>query len=269
MWERCRYVLLLVALCVVFATGCMTSYARTQDVDKMRAQMTEMQQSMAHLNLRMEELNNSVMILQETARANRESIRGLQTDIEKPSIYIAQTPPMDTNPTRPLPQGGEMPRGTPDMPRAMSFPIPYTGAPSKSPVTPTAVAATMPGEPAKGASPALEPAVRQFQDGNYGLAAYDLAAWLAANPNAADSTQARYYLAESYYQLGDFAQAAREYGLVLARGAGSLGAKATLRAGQCFAAQGQSAKSEELFRKVVAQYPGTAEADLAGKELAK
>lgn len=267
MWDRCRFVLPVLALCAVFATGCMTNYARTQDVDKMRAQMTELQQSMAHLNLRMEELNNSVMILQETARANRESIRGLQTDLEKPTIYVAPAPMADTNPTRPLPQGGEMSRGVTDMPRAMSFPIPYTGVGSKSPIAPTSVA-TSP-EPAKGASTALEPAVRQFQDGNYGLAAYDLAAYLAANPNAADSAQARYYLAESYYQLGDFAQAAREYGLVLARGAGSLGAKATLRAGQCFAAQGQTAKSEELFRKVVAQYPGTAEADLAGKELAK
>ena len=267
MWDRCRFALPVLALCAVFATGCMTQYARTQDVDKMRAQMTEMQQSMAHLNLRMEELNNSVMILQETARANRESIRGLQTDLEKPTIYVAQTPAMDTNPTRPLPQGGDVARGGPAMPQAMSFPIPYTGVGSKSPITPTAGVSSP--EAAGASSPALEPAVRQFQGGNYGLAAYDLAAYLAANPNAADSTQARWYLAESYYQLGDFAQAAREYGLVLARGAGSLGAKATLRAGQCFAAQGLTAKSEEMFRKVVAQYPGTAEADLAGKELAK
>lgn len=248
---------LLMTAVMVSATllsGCAHQYVRGEDMEKMRAQMSELQQSMAHLNLRMEELNNSVMILQETTKANRDSIRGMQSDIQKPSIYISDSPPpASAVPGMPLPQGGDTRWAPSVVPHSG---ISTTGAQNLSPA------------PAQATGSGLDAALSQFQSGNYGLAAYDLAAFLAASPRSAEAVKARYHLAESYFQLGDYAQASREFGLVLSQGGGSFSAKATLRSAQCFQAQGLTAQSEEMFKRVVAQYPGTPEARIAAQELA-
>jgi TolA-binding protein len=236
-------------LIIVLALSACAQHQVTADqIKDMQAQIAEMQKSVANLNIRMEELNNSVFILQETTKANRDGLKTMKDQIEKPTIYINPNPVREANPSAPLPQGGETkssaatvapPASSSPPPAASSGPVDYDGA------------------------------ARLFSSGNYGMAAYELAAYLAKNPSASNAAQARYMLAESYYRLGDHSMAVREFALLLSRCSGSQCAKATLRSAQCFVAQGQSVKARELFKKVVSMYPGTDEAKAAEEELSK
>ena len=168
----------------------------------------------------------------------------------------------------PLPQGGENGRfdsaSNGATPGAAGSNIGSSYAPAGLAV-PTALPA--PGEESSGDRD-LTGAIGHYQQKHYGLAAYELAAFLAKNPASPQTAKARYYLAESYFQLGDHAQAAREFGLVLS-GPSPYAAKATLRSAQCFLAMGQGEKAKALLKKVVALYSDTQEARIAATELDK
>lgn len=237
------------AMVLIAASACAQHSLEADQIKQTQAQIAELQKSVANLNLRLEEINNSVFILQETSKANRDSLKTLKDEMGKPTIYITTTPEREGGAVSPLPQGGEYRTGfVPPAPRA--------GPPSN----------------AGGGSGDVEfnEASKQFAQGNFGLAALGLGSYLAKNPSSPVALQSRYMLAESYFRLGDHAMAAREFALVLAApGSGAYNAKATLRSAQCFAAQGQSVKAKELFKKVATLYPGTEEAKAAEQELSK
>jgi len=250
--NRSIIVVLATALFLV-AVGCAQHQAPVDQFKETQAQMAELQKSLANMNLRLEELNNSVFILQETSKANRETIRELKRDQQKPTVFITPGPGDRRPSVLPLPQGG-------------GSRIPLNAGFQTNPPANSGIAAI----PASGVKEnAFESGSRQFREGRYGLAAYDLGAFLAKNPGSTNVPHARFRLAESYYRLGDHSLAAREYGLLLSAGAGSYAAKATVRSAQCFQALGQTAKARSLFKKVVSRYPGTREADVAKKELSK
>ncbi|MCZ7583949.1 MAG: tetratricopeptide repeat protein [Deltaproteobacteria bacterium] len=238
---------LLLPACAAQQTGPSAELQQTQ------AQLGEMQKTLANMNLRLEELNNSVFILQESTKANRDAIRDLRGDLDKPTIYITPEPGAGSAAPIPLPQGGDA---------HAHLGAPYTPPPSVVPSAPQNAAPTTP----KTGFDAIE---QQFRGGYYGLAALDLATYLAQNPGSPKALKARYMLAESYYQLGDFSMAAREFGLLLSAGGGAYAPAATLRSAQCFLAQGQGSKAKELFKKVVSRYPESGEARTAEQELAK
>ncbi len=85
--NRSIIVVLATALFLV-AVGCAQHQAPVDQFKETQAQMAELQKSLANMNLRLEELNNSVFILQETSKANRESIRELKRDQQKPTVFI-------------------------------------------------------------------------------------------------------------------------------------------------------------------------------------
>ncbi len=244
--------LISIVWCISVAlSSCAHNYVKPEEMTEMKSQMTELQKSVANLNIRLEELNNSVFILQESTKANRESVRDLKNKMKIPTVYITDP---DTAGSRrsgyaslpPAPAGSADDGGHNNEPAAVGF-----------------VSASKNGE-----SNDLAPIIEQFENGRYGLAAYDLGAFLAKNPSSSDAQKARFLLAECYFQLGDHSQAAREYATLLADGPGPFAARATLRSAQCFRIQGHIEKSRQMYNKVVKLYPGTEEAKIAAAEAA-
>lgn len=235
--------------------GCAHNVVPPEGLKGSSARAAELQKSIANLNIRLEELNNSVFILQEATKANREAIRKIKHEVNTPSIIITPSTGPVSSAYAPLPQGGESTRAKG-----------YGGysSPAYAP-SHAATAKTKSGSQ----SGELRDAVKHFQRGHYGLAAYDLAAILSRRPSQRDAVTARYYLAESYFKLGDHAQAIREYEVLLGGNPGSFGAKATLRSAQCHQKLGRLEKSRRIYSEVITRYPNTAEAKIAAAELSR
>jgi TolA-binding protein len=248
---RDRIILLAMGLLAIAGmTGCFQNQGNADQIKEMQSQMAELQKSVTNMNLRLEELNNAVFILQETSKANRDSIKSMKDEMQKPTVYITNPAPLAE--PNVLPQGGE----SRNISGGGFTPLPPLHGAAKAPAAATG-------------SSDFDGAAKQYAQGNYGIAAYDLAAYLARSPSASNAPQARYMLAESYYRLGDHGMAAKEFALLISQGSGGYAPKATLRSAQCFLAQGQSVKAKELLKKVVALYPGSDEAKTAQEELSK
>ncbi|MBZ0274059.1 tetratricopeptide repeat protein [bacterium] len=264
----------LIVIVALAVSGCVAGKTSAPAVDssaELRAQMEQMQRTLANMNLRMEELNNSVALLQDTAKANRDSIRKMRSEMDTPTIYIGETTPVaPATESAPLPSGGP----TQDFGSAAGEGYVPGAAVSSSPPSLAGAPVVIP--PAQGgdadrpsSEDGLSVARGHHRAGQYGLAAYELGRYLAAPRSTNDAAAARMLLAESYERLGDHAQASRHYGLVLSSGAGSYAPQARYRLAECAVALGQKVKARELFKSVVSLHPGTDEARRASEKLAQ
>jgi len=246
-----RQIILIFAIfsALVFLSSCAHNYVRPEEMSEIKSQMAELQKSVANLNIRLEELNNSVFILQESTKANRESMRTIKARMKAPTVYITEPAERSDANTQ-----------APPKPAISLSPT------SSFHTTPAPVVAT---RSTGHESDDLTPIIEQFEKRQYGLAAYDLAAFLARNPSSSNENKARFLLAECYFQLGDHSQAVREYASVIAKGAGPFAARSTLRSAQCFRLQGRIDKSRQMYNKVIALYPGSEEFRIATAEMSR
>lgn len=231
--------------------SCAATKQARKDNEELRAQLIEMQKSVANLNLRMEELSNSVFILQESSKASKDALKELRAQTTQPVVVVSETDPYA--------RGGEA--GKPMVSPGVG--LSATG-PSVNPEPP--VLTNFPA----GVDSKLASALDQFKKGNYGLAVYDLSAYLAADPGSKDAQTARFYLAESYFKLKEFGQALQEYTKLLQLNPkGKYAPTVLFRCGLISQALGDSSKARYYFTEVTKQFPSSKEARLAGEELAK
>lgn len=232
-----RYVstILAIAATFVLVCGCAGNQAQQKRIDELSTQVIELQGTLADMNLRLEEMNSSLFVLRESARNNRESIKKLQQNMQAPTVIIDQppapvaqyTPPVDIDsPMAPLP----LPVGS--------------------------------GQPSADDQAGFEAAIQQAQKQNWGLAIYDLNAFVTQHPKSAYLPRARYELGEAYRNLGEHAQAVREYERCLAAGemAGPYAPRALFWIAVSLQRLGQNAKAKQAQQRLMQEYPNSPEA---------
>lgn len=194
----------------------------------MRSQMIEMQKSIADTNMRMEEMSNSIFILQEMTKANKAAI----ANVARPSITI---------------QGG---------PNDSSIPSGFV--PEEDPVTDPMPLPSGGGFLAAATSGEYASALASYEKGNYGLAVFDFTGFVSKNPNNPELEQALYYLGMSYFQLNEFALAVEAWNKLLNKfPAGSKNDEVAYRIGVAFNTLGQRDRAKNYFDLVVQKYAGS------------
>jgi TolA-binding protein len=221
--------------------GCAGDQQLKKQVADLQAQVTELQASIADMNLRMEELNSSLFVLRETVRNNREALKKIQEEAKAPTVYIEQPPEpvIQTPPFQPLPKVAEADKALPPLPLPAG-----TGTPSGNDQV------------------AFQAAMKQVEKQNWGLAVYDLNAFVAQHPGSAYVPKARYALGEAYRNLSEHAQAVREYERCLAAGetAGPYAARALYWLIEGYQVVGQPEKSKQARQRLLQEYPNSPEA---------
>jgi len=228
-----------VGLLILWACGCAQDQELKKQVADLKTQVTELQTTLADLNLRMEEMNSSMFVLRESAKNNREAIKKLQEELQKPTVYIQQPP-----------ESKQFPSYQPT--KEFTDNKPETFAP-----LPTGT-----GTPSGDADQAFKSAMIQLQNGNWGLAIYDLNAFIVQHPGSSYIPRARYALGEAYRNLSEFSQAVREYERCLAAGAvaGPYAPRALYWIGVSYQKLGQEEKSKQAFERLSREYPESPEA---------
>ena len=241
--QKLQLFVVIVLICV-FLSACASNDAAEKDMAALKSQIIELQKSIADVNLRMEELSNSVFILQEQSKVNKEGIKRLA----QPTVFIQPDPsaeayldPTQVEPNAPFPQGGNVSPayGTQNIRGAIGESIPVQGA-------------------SPGANGQFASAMASYKRNNFGLAVFDFTSFLAKNPNDAQAESALYYLGESYFRLNEFAQAAREWNKLLGRfPASERAAEVAYRIGLAYNALGEKDRAKTYFDLVLQKHGDT------------
>ncbi len=231
-------------LLVLSLLSCTQDKQMQQQVSDLQAQVADLQATLADINLRMEEMNSSMFVLRETARNNREAIRKLQQEAQTPTIVIEQ--PEDSYPP-------EIPPGNSGF-----APIPQR---AQAPQQTGGQAAVQPGPPGE-AGPRFQAAMNQLSQNNWGLAIYDLNAFVAQYPNSEFTPRAHYGLGEAYRNLSEYGQAVREYERCLGAGqiAGPYAPKSLYWISICLDKLGNTEKAKLTRERLLRDYPDSPEA---------
>jgi tol-pal system protein YbgF len=111
-------------------------------------------------------------------------------------------------------------------------------------------------------------AYAKLKGGQPAAAADDFRSFVARFPTHDLADNAQYWLGETYYSRGDFADAAPEFRAVIRRWpSGNKAPDALLKLGYCMLAQGEAAAGQKTLQQVVEHYPRTDAATLAQKRL--
>jgi len=220
-----RVVVYIGALMLLFMpASCAQDDQLRRQMSDLQAQVADLQATLADVNLRMEEMNSSMFVLRETARNNREAIRKLQQEMQRPSIII------------------EQPAEEPEPGRGVQPPPQANGG--------------------QDADTRFRSAMQNLSQNNWGLAIYDLNAFLAQYPNSEYAPRAHFSLGEAYRNLAEFAQAVREYELCLGAGelAGPYAPRSLYWLAICFDKLGNAEKAKLARERLLRDYPDSPEA---------
>jgi hypothetical protein len=131
---------------------------KPEAVEELQRQVNDLQTTIADLNLRMEEMNSSLFVLRETAKNNHEAIKKLQEELQQPTVYIQEPSSHTVTQSEPV----MMPAPTAETTPA---PLPVGGGGTR-----------------ENEDAAFGKAMVQMQQSNWGLAVYDLNAFIAQHP---------------------------------------------------------------------------------------
>lgn len=107
-----------------------------------------------------------------------------------------------------------------------------------------------------------------FTRGRYEVAIEGFEEFIKQFPESANADNARYWVGECYYSMGDLPRAETEFGRVLSEYPdGNKVPSAAYKLGMVRVAQGRTEDARAQFRQVVEKYPGTNEARLAADRL--
>jgi TolA-binding protein len=273
------------ALIAAFLAVCSCASAPdgTHRFAELQAQMVELQKAQAGVIARMDEINHALLVLEEAVRLNKQEIERVSKTAVSPRVTIAAAPPQPAPKPPALPpttspppdgplagQGGEFVAPPPSL-------DPGRVAPDRAapPILPRrSVKAAIDGtfrvepDPALLADAAFAGAWASHKPGGYALAIF---AWNdvqsgAGGPGVVNA--ARYYQAEAYFQLGEYAQAISLFqGIPGNAQAGAYRAAAAYRLACCQEAAGRVADAVAQYRKVIEQFPGTDAAKRASGRL--
>ena len=146
-------------------------------------------------------------------------------------------------------------------------------APAKPRVQPTPAAAGSPkAAPPAAASPGSEKnyteGMRLYHAKKYGEARHQLYQYLKNQPKGPKAPEARYYLADSFYQEGKYQEAGVEFNKLRLQFPQSILAPAgLLRQALCYKNQQQMGTYRSTLQKLVKAYPNSPEAKEAQKML--
>jgi tol-pal system protein YbgF len=155
-----------------------------------------------------------------------------------------------------------------------------TAAPAPAPVKPRALPGPAAGSP-KASAPVAAPAaaspgsdksyaegMRLYHAKKYGEAQNQLHQYLKSQPKGPKAPEARYYLADSFYQEGKFQEAGVEFNKLRVQFPKSILAPAgLLRQALCYKNQQQMGTYRSTLQKLVKAYPNSPEAKEAQKML--
>jgi tol-pal system protein YbgF len=149
----------------------------------------------------------------------------------------------------------------PAKPKALPAPAPAPAA-----AAPPKAAAPAPASP--GADKHYTEGMRLYQAKKYGEAQNQLYQYLKSQPKGPKAPEARYYLADTFYQEGKYQEAAVEFNKLRLQFPKSILAPAgLLRQALCYKNQQQMSTYRDTLRKLVKAYPNSPEAKEAQKML--
>jgi TolA-binding protein len=232
--------------------------------------MVELQKAQAGVVARMDEVNHALLVLEEAARLNTQEIERVSKAAVTPRITIAGPParpepkpatPPATPTAEPLVgQGGEFVAPPPslDPARVATDRAAPPVLPRPSGKASLDLRFVVEPDAALMKNAAFAKAWADHKPGGYALAIFAWNDALADGTTPGVAIAARYYQAEAYYQLGEYAQAAGLFqGIPGNAQAGTYRAAAAYRLACCHEAAGKFADAVAQYRKVVEQFPGT------------
>lgn len=256
------------------------SCAKTTDlsprINELQNQLIELQKSQASLNVRMDELGNSIMVLEETTRLSRMELENLKRSTTSPRITITNRQAEDSR---------TYPRTQPPVAEENLKPA-ISGRGGEYVAPPPLLDPSVPVQIKEPISPAedcrIEPSADLLADAGfakawavhsserYGLAIYE---WSEVKSSVSDESirfAALYFLAECYYRLKEYQQAVSLYSETARGATGVLYRQcALLKVAMCLEFSGKSAEAIDWYNQVVQNYPGTDVAKLAQGRLSK
>jgi len=123
--------------------------------------------------------------------------------------------------------------------------------------------------PPSGEDKAFTAAVLDYNRGNYAVAADGLTLFLKANPQAAQSADALFYLGLCYYNMKQYDKAKPVFEQIMREHPSSPQfLPARLKRGQCLARMGLKPAAIKAFKELTDGFPGSPEARTAQQELA-
>jgi len=149
---------------------------------------------------------------------------------------------------------------TPAKAKPQAVPAPATAAPPKAPAKPAVSGAA--------AEKYYTEGMRQYHAKKYGEARTQFHEYLKNQPKGSRAPEARYYLADSFYQEGKFREAGVEFNKLRVQFPKSILAPAgLLRQALCYKNQQQMSAYRSTLNKLVKAYPSSPEAKEAQKML--
>lgn len=230
--------LTIIALLLVFPGGCASRSEQTQaELRQLRDQVAALQRSQAELSARIEELSNTVFIVEDKVDTNRQYIATLKKNQAMRIVSLAPE-----SPSGGLPQAVSEPARTAAEARVVAEP-PAKSAANPPPAVKSAPApAPTPAPPAKVTPPAPKSAALERSAAVVG--AID-------NPVAYYKQSLGYYEAKQWNEcIAAFSRFARELP------DHELADNSLYWEGECFYSQDEHKKALEVFDRLVERYPG-------------
>lgn len=236
-----------------------------ESVARLQTRVQSLEALIRNLTGRVEETQHQIRTLSTTVQRMDEENRFRLDAVEK-RLGMAALPAGDD----PLALAGAaardaamQPEAKPAVPEAapMAARAPKSDAPPAMPLAaapvPAASAMTLPEDPAA----AYRQAFGLLRRADYASAAAAFRAFLAAHPGHDLASNAQYWLAETYYVRGDYAQAATAFGEGLAKYRdGSKGPDSMLKLAFTLGHLNQTEKACALLASLTDEYPDAAEA---------
>ncbi len=137
-----------------------------------------------------------------------------------------------------------------------------------APKLPAPATASYPKAESPGAEKSYNEGLKRYHAKQYGPGRADFSQYLKAHPQGAKGAEARYYLADSFYQEGKYREAAVEFNKMATQNPKSILAPAALlRQGLSYKQQQQTSAYRTTLNKLSKAYPNSPEAKEAQKWL--
>jgi tol-pal system protein YbgF len=241
---------------VVVVSGCATR----DSVRKLEADLADLQSQVVSLRLAQDRHAQDMARLVIDIRGLEPRVRELGTGISAAGDTVRQLGERVVAVEGVVKNAGTAP---PIPPAATTAPAPSSlpaaapppaAAPAPAAAPPPAAA---PGPPrADGAEGAFQTALASFRAREHGQAVLELLDFLAKHPKHALAPSAQYWIGEAYYIQRDYRQALVEYQKVVEHpGADGKAADALLRMGLCYQSLREPVRAQQVWQRVVRDYP--------------
>ncbi|MDP8257435.1 MAG: tetratricopeptide repeat protein [Candidatus Alcyoniella australis] len=280
-----RYSLVLVGLLLLAPLyGCTSRSDYTRQIQDLQTQLIELQRTTANLAIRLEELNNSMLVLHEAVQNNRQDLDRFNREFVRPQVIIGGSAPaaksnggfIDPQRSRGLAgismaQLGNRENDSANSTENATDQGEIISAPPQGAALPEVCAPASGGEndlSSDGqADQAFDKARALYDSRDFGLAIFEINSLIRGFPKSDRVPRAQFLLGECYFELKDWSQALIEYDKVLKFGYDSQIQGSLFKIGLCYEYLGNKVRARSAYELLIRRDPNSEQATLAQQRL--